>query len=371
MGYCDRARPTLGNSVLRLYHVSFQLWLCSYITSFTFSIYVHEFVINIITVTNTSSEILISCVLLLNPSETTRECYTVKRSQSYFASDMDRYLGFCNLWCRLPSGTSHGSTSTSAAVSRRQVLRFALASASPLLLQSFHAVEAKAENSPLAAVDGFMKKSFAQAMNVGMVDYEESMVARKKILFALIKATDTVVDIGIGTGPNLNFMPKGTQVIGVEPNEYMWPYAISKAEKLGVSLKMANGVCENLPLNDCSCDFVVTTLTLCSVRDLGKCCREIQRVLKPGGLHLFIEHVVAEPSRPLLRSAQNVLNPLQELLADGCHLNRDTGATLQSYIGDGFSEVNVERFDMLFGTLEDWISPIRPHVIGFARKTNE
>lgn len=49
---------------------------------------------------------------------------------------------------------------------------------------------------------------------------------------------------------------------------------------------------------------------------------ELRRVLKPGGKLLYWDHVYADKSKPVLRLSQDVLNPLQQALADGCHLNR-------------------------------------------------
>lgn len=61
---------------------------------------------------------------------------------------------------------------------------------------------------------------------------------------------------------------------------------------------------------------------LCSVADVQAAIKELYRVLKPGGKLLFLEHVVAGKEWPLLRLSQTALNPLQILLADGCHLDR-------------------------------------------------
>ena len=60
----------------------------------------------------------------------------------------------------------------------------------------------------------------------------------------------------------------------------------------------------------------------CSVPDLETSLQEIKRVLKPGGKLLYWDHVLADESKPLLRLGQKVLTPLQQALADGCHLNR-------------------------------------------------
>ena len=56
--------------------------------------------------------------------------------------------------------------------------------------------------------------------------------------------------------------------------------------------------------------------------DLRGAVCEVKRVLKPNGKLLFWDHIYADPGKPLLRLSQEILNPLQQVLADGCHLNR-------------------------------------------------
>ena len=57
---------------------------------------------------------------------------------------------------------------------------------------------------------------------------------------------------------------------------------------------------------DNSFDVVIETLVLCSVNDVDQSLREIHRVLKPGGIFCFLDHVKAPDSTWLLRF-QNVL----------------------------------------------------------------
>lgn len=82
-------------------------------------------------------------------------------------------------------------------------------------------------------------------------------------------------------------------------------------------------------------------------------------MLRPGGCFAFLEHVFAPPERRLLRAAQTVLSPLQQALADGCHLTRDTLSQVERA---GFAQVDADRF------VVDGLSYLGPHVAGVAIK---
>ncbi len=225
-------------------------------------------------------------------------------------------------------------------------------------------------------------------MATSMGGYEGAIAARKAALFASVfggagaekQQQLDVVEVGVGAGPNLRFYPSGSRVrsvTGVEPNEYMAPYAQAAAASAGVPLSLSLGYAEALPLPDACADVVVTTLVLCTVRDAGAALAEVARVLRPGGAYVFIEHVAADASRaPVLAAAQRLLDPAQQLLAGGCHLTRATGALIRSRCGgDGaasaaaaaaasplFASLSMEAFD----AADAW--PITPHVAGVARK---
>lgn len=212
---------------------------------------------------------------------------------------------------------------------------------------------------------GWKDRIFADEMEKGMVQYEANIGSLKQELFGAIGSSDVILEVGIGTGPNLRFYPKGSKVIAVDPNPYMRQYAADKALENGINLTLKEGVCENLPIEDNSCDFAISTLTLCTVKSPSVAVKEILRVLKPGGSLIFIEHVYAPQSRPLTRLAQDILNPLQVTFANDCHLNRDTAKTL---LAAGFSNVNYREFDAHFGMIQDIFNVVRPHIAGIATK---
>ncbi|KAH9294873.1 hypothetical protein KI387_038461, partial [Taxus chinensis] len=109
---------------------------------------------------------------------------------------------------------------------------------------------------------------------------------------------------------------------------------------------------EALPVLDSSMDAVVGTLVLCSVSDVEKTLKEVQRVLKPGGRFIFVEHVAA-PDGTLLRFWQKLLDPLQKFVSDGCHLTRETGKLIRE---SGFSKADVNMKSVKAASL------LSPHV---------
>lgn len=121
---------------------------------------------------------------------------------------------------------------------------------------------------------------------------------------------------------------------------------------------MFSQVGEALPIRDASMDAVIGTLVLCSVKDVDMTLQEVKRVLKPGGQYIFIEHVAANDGTPL-KLLQQAVDPLQQLLSDGCHLCRETGKRISEA---GFLDANVNMASV------SSVSLISPHVYGVAFK---
>ncbi|CAE8737831.1 unnamed protein product, partial [Polarella glacialis] len=160
-------------------------------------------------------------------------------------------------------------------------------------------------------LDKSMDAGFANFMATGMESYEQAVAPMKRELFKRLLGSippqgATVVEVGMGTFPNAVYFgtkgaPTGMDIIGVDPNDGMKGFAKDNAKKAGLmepskknSLRVVHGVAEALPFETASADAVVCTLTLCSVYNPKQAVAEIKRVLKPGGVFLFHEHVLSE-----------------------------------------------------------------------------
>ena len=170
---------------------------------------------------------------------------------------------------------------------------------------------------------------------------------------------DRLVEIGSGTGENMRYLRKGTHLIAVEPNIHMHERLKKTAEKYGINLEIKSLVGEAIDLEDNSCEFVMSTLVLCTVQDLEECLQQIKRILKPSGKFVFIEHVKARENS-VLAMIQNLLHKPWHYCFEGCHINRD----IQPYIESaGFSDLRIETYN-----LYSPIVPIIPQIRGIAIK---
>ncbi|XP_010511993.1 PREDICTED: methyltransferase-like protein 7B [Camelina sativa] len=196
----------------------------------------------------------------------------------------------------------------------------------------------------------------------GMERYEKEIAGYKKKLFSQVGDAEKVLEIGIGAGPNIkyyNTLPN-VSILGVDPNPKMESYARKSAIEAGLKsedFKFIHAVAECIPLEDASVDAVVTSLVMCSVTDVTQTLSEIKRILKPGGRYLFVEHVAAEDGS-FLRMVQNMLDPVQQVVADGCHLIRPTGESLLKAEFPGGVDINKVSLTSFYH--------LSPHIYGVA-----
>ncbi|WP_425394594.1 class I SAM-dependent methyltransferase [Aldersonia kunmingensis] len=149
-----------------------------------------------------------------------------------------------------------------------------------------------------------------------------------------------VVEIGFGSGLNVPHYPAGVDsVTGVEPEDLGWKLARKRLDATTIHVKRAGLNGESLPFEDNSFDSALVTFTLCTIPDVDAALLEVQRVLVPGGTFTFLEHGLA-PDESVQRW-QHRLEPLQKLVAGGCHLTRDPQDLVTAA---GFAITDAEHF---------------------------
>jgi len=136
------------------------------------------------------------------------------------------------------------------------------------------------------------------------------------------KVRGEVLEIGFGTGLNLPFYQEVDQVYALEPNRDVYQLAQKRVFDAPFHVQHIQASAEKLPFADHSVDNIVSTWTMCSIANLDKAIQEIHRVLKPQGTLHLIEHVQYHDNNTL-KKLQDLLTPIQKVIADGCHLNRN------------------------------------------------
>lgn len=161
--------------------------------------------------------------------------------------------------------------------------------------------------------------------------------AREKLL---AEVEGDVLEIGFGTGLNLAYYPatvKTLTTVDVNPGVHRLAEKRLKSSRLAVKFELVSG--EHLPMADGTFDAVVSTWTLCSIPDVEGALREIRRVLKPDGRFYFVEHGLSPD--PNVAKWQHRLTPIQKVIGDGCHLNRDH---LKLIANAGLKVIEKEQF---------------------------
>jgi len=163
---------------------------------------------------------------------------------------------------------------------------------------------------------------------------------RKSILSKITE--EEILEIGIGTGINIKFYPDNIKkIIGIDVNKGMIDRFNKKSVNIKREIKVLHQNGETLPFQDNSINAAISTYTLCSIKNVTSALNEIYRVLKPGGNYYFLEHGLAD--NPKTQKWQYRLNPIQNIWAGGCNLNRDIKSLI---INSGFKIPELKNYYM-------------------------
>lgn len=156
----------------------------------------------------------------------------------------------------------------------------------------------------------------------------------------LARAEGRVLEVGVGTGRNIDLYPDGISLVGIDVSTGMLERARRRVESLRldghVNLEVAD--VRHLPFDDDSFDAAVATCVFCSVADPIRGLQEMSRVVRPDGTVLLLEHV--RPRLALLGWLFDRLNPLVRRTL-GPNINRRTEDNVEAA---GLRTLDVRRF---------------------------
>ena len=148
-----------------------------------------------------------------------------------------------------------------------------------------------------------------------------------------------VLEVGVGTGKNLQHYPENLEITGIDFSENLLEKAKNK-NKDNKNIKLIEMDAQDMQFNDNTFDTVVTSCVFCSVPDPVEGLKEIRRVCKAGGKIIMLEH---------MRSNNEVVGKIMDavnfipLNIWGANINRRTIENLKKA---GFKEEDIEYQDV-------------------------
>jgi ubiquinone/menaquinone biosynthesis C-methylase UbiE len=207
--------------------------------------------------------------------------------------------------------------------------------------------------------DATWGRGFAAVYDRGLKATEDAGL-REMRREVLAEASGRTIDIGAGTGVNIElFPPQVSELVLAEPDPHMAAKLRPKLRASSAEAELIEAPAEQLPFEPASFDTAVFTLVLCTVPDPAATLAEAARILRPGGKLLFVEHVRSR--HPGLARWQDRLEKPWRFLGDGCHCNRDTVATIEA------SPFELEQVE--HDRLPKAVPIVRPLARGSARLT--
>jgi ubiquinone/menaquinone biosynthesis C-methylase UbiE len=162
------------------------------------------------------------------------------------------------------------------------------------------------------------------------------MKEREQVCAAL---SGRVIELGFGSGLNIEKYPASVEsVAAVEPSDVAWKLSAERRSESRTPITRSGLDGQSLGEPDGSFDAALSTFTLCTIPDVELALREIRRVLRPGGTFAFLEHGLAPD--PRVELWQHRMEPMQKMVAGGCHLSRDIAGLVSS---SGFEITGLEQ----------------------------
>jgi len=159
-----------------------------------------------------------------------------------------------------------------------------------------------------------------------LYDLMEALIERsryskwRELLWSKVEDIN-VLEVGVGTGKNFPYYPEAAEITAVDFSDKMLKHAKDRASKQKVKVRLQQMDVQNLQFEDDTFDTVVASFVFCSMPNPVRGLMEVERVCKPGGKVVLLEHVLS--ANRIVAWLMNLANPLVVRIT-GANINRRT-----------------------------------------------
>jgi phosphatidylethanolamine/phosphatidyl-N-methylethanolamine N-methyltransferase len=123
-----------------------------------------------------------------------------------------------------------------------------------------------------------------------------------------IQPNERVLEVGVGTGINLDLYPRDAAITGIDYTASMLEKARERAAKReGTAVRLLQMDAADLRFAEDAFDIVYAPYLISVVPDPVKVAQEMRRVCRPGGRIIFLNHFLSP--NPLLSRVERLISP--------------------------------------------------------------
>jgi SAM-dependent methyltransferase len=217
-------------------------------------------------------------------------------------------------------------------------------------------------------IAGYLLKNFGKTLYPFLKPCKAKLFADA---FGLVKCKSQqsldVLEIGVGTGANFTFYPENCKITVLDKTNGFLPHlkkTISDLDRhdLRIDELVVNDAEHMKDIKSNSMDVIVSTFILCSVEDPVQVLNEINRVLKPGGVFLFLEHS-KDTTNSTMAHIHTYLGPLWTFFFGDCRF-REMDRLLKNH--SNLENLELSRYKRYDGG--GILSIINPLYYGYGQK---